>query len=269
MMWEAIEYSSPKVMGILNVTPDSFYDGGSYTSGNAISHHLEDMITQGADIIDIGAYSSRPGADDVSEQEEIRRLQKVLRIIQKEFPNILVSIDTFRLTVVKQIYNDFGTFMVNDISGGDFDSEMIEYTAKNNLPYVCMHMQGTPQTMQNNPQYNDVVSDILLFFQNKIKESQKYNHKHFVIDPGFGFGKTVEQNYQLLNKLEAFTQLGKPILVGVSRKSMIQKVLGCNASEALNGTSIVNTIALMKGANILRVHDVKEAKEAIAIVSQL
>ena len=269
MNWNSIQYSSPKIMGILNVTPDSFYDGGSYTSESTISHRLEEIISQGADIIDIGAYSSRPGADDVSEDEEFRRLQTVLQIVKRDFPDSLVSIDTFRLSVVKKVFDCFGTCMVNDISGGNFDSEMIAFTAKYNLPYVCMHMQGTPQTMQKNPQYNDVVSDLLAFFEKKIEEADSLKHTHFVIDPGFGFGKTVEQNYQLLNKLDSFTQLGKPILVGMSRKSMIQKVLECTANEALNGTTIVNTIALMKGASILRVHDVKEAKEAVKIVAQL
>lgn len=265
--WKSIDYQTPKVMGILNVTPDSFFDGGSYLSESDISERIENMIEQGADIIDIGAYSSRPGADDISTEEELSRLKKSLCVIKKDFPDIPVSIDTFRLDIVKSVLDFFGEIMVNDISGGNHDTEMIEFTAKHNLPYVCMHMQGNPQTMQTNPQYENVVSEVLDFFKTKLSEAQKFNHQQFIIDPGFGFGKNVEQNYELMNHLNVFSELRTPILVGISRKSMIQKVINCNANNALNGTTVLNTIALLKGANILRVHDVKEAKEAVTIVS--
>lgn len=269
MDWNSIDYSSPKVMGILNVTPDSFYDGGSYTTENAIQQRLEKMLDEGADIVDIGAYSSRPGAADVPEDEELNRLWKVLQIIKRDYPEVLVSIDTFRLSVIQKVFDRFGQVMVNDISGGNFDQKMIEFTAKNCLPYVCMHMQGMPQTMQQNPHYQNVVEEILAFFKKKIEEADKFNHKHFVIDPGFGFGKTVEQNYELMNRLDTFVSLGFPLLVGISRKSMIQKVLNCTADEALNGTTVLNTFALTKGANILRVHDVKEAKEVVKLFEKL
>ncbi|MBR4689672.1 MAG: dihydropteroate synthase [Bacteroidales bacterium] len=269
MMWETIEYTSPKVMGILNVTPDSFYDGGAYTSERAIAHRLEEMLRQGADIIDVGAYSSRPGADDVSETEEFNRLKKVLQIIKNDFPNILVSIDTFRLSVIEKVLDFYGTVMVNDISGGNFDENMIPFSIQHNLPYVCMHMQGTPQTMQQNPHYQNVADEILDFFKTKIAAANAPKNNQFILDPGFGFGKTVRQNYELMSQLERFTQLGYPVLVGISRKSMIQKVLDCTAAEALNGTTVLNTIALLKGANIIRVHDVAEACEAVRIVSQL
>lgn len=269
MNWNTIDYSAPKVMGILNVTPDSFYDGGSYTTDDAIQQRLDKILCEGADIVDIGAYSSRPGAADVPEDEEFNRLWKVLRIIKRNYPDILVSIDTFRLSVIQRVIDNFGQVMVNDISGGNFDKKMIEYTAQNNLPYVCMHMQGMPQTMQQNPHYQNVVEEILAFFKKKIEEANKFNHKHFVIDPGFGFGKTVEQNYELMNRLDTFVSLGFPLLVGISRKSMIQKVLNCTADEALNGTTVLNTFALTKGANILRVHDVKEAKEVVKLFEKL
>lgn len=269
MDWNSMDYSSPKVMGILNVTPDSFYDGGSYTTENAIQQRLEKMLDEGADIVDIGAYSSRPGAVDVPEDEELNRLWKVLQIIKRDYPEVLVSIDTFRLSVIQKVFDRFGQVMVNDISGGNFDQKMIEFTAKTCLPYVCMHMQGMPQTMQQNPHYQNVVEEILAFFKKKIEEANKFNHKHFVIDPGFGFGKTVEQNYELMNRLDTFVSLGFPLLVGISRKSMIQKVLNCTADEALNGTIVLNTFALTKGANILRVHDVKEAKEVVKLFEKL
>ncbi|MCQ2959274.1 MAG: dihydropteroate synthase [Bacteroidales bacterium] len=269
LSWASIDYSSPKVMGILNVTPDSFYDGGVYNSDKTITQRIEDMLSQGADIIDIGAYSSRSGAADINEKEEFNRLKKALSIIKTTFPNTLVSIDTFRLSVIQNTLDFFGEVMVNDISGGNYDADMIPFTAKENLPYVCMHMQGTPQTMQNNPQYKNVVDDIFDFFAEKIKIAEEYKHTNFILDPGFGFGKTVEQNYELMSNMERFTTFNLPILVGISRKSMIQKVLDCTVNEALNGTTILNTIALLKGANIIRVHDVKEAKEAVKIVSKL
>lgn len=254
-------------MGILNVTPDSFFDGGNYNTEANIHKRFEEMTIQGVDIIDIGAYSSRPGANDITSEEEFSRLKTALRIAKTNFPQVPISIDTFRLDVLKNVLDFYGNVIVNDISGGNFDKDMIRFTAENGLPYICMHMQGTPQTMQQNPQYKNVVSEVLDFFKIKLEEAQKHNHQHFIIDPGFGFGKNLEQNYELLNHLNLFSELKVPILVGISRKSMIQKVLHCNANEALNGTTVLNTIALLKGANILRVHDVREAKETIAMVS--
>lgn len=255
-------------MGILNVTPDSFFDGGAYNSETTIRERIRQMLAEGADIIDIGAYSTRPGAEDVSEQEEIFRLRTPLNIITSEFPDINVSIDTFRLAVVKAIYEEFGEFMVNDISGGCFDSEMFRYVGEKKLPYVCMHMQGTPQTMQIHPQYNDVVEDILQFFKEKIVVAKQCGISQFVVDPGFGFGKTVDQNYELMKHLQEFVNLHYPVLVGISRKSMIRAALECSVEDALNGTTVLNTIALQKGAKILRVHDVKEAKEALTLVQK-
>lgn len=268
MNLQAIDFSSPLIMGILNVTPDSFYDGGSHDSPTAICNHIESMFNAGARIIDIGAYSSRPGADEVSPQEEFNRLKVALDIIHTHFPQTIVSIDTFRLDIVKMVVDYFGDIIVNDISGGEYDGDMIQYSAKQKLPYICMHMQGTPQTMQKNPQYEDVVTEVLAFFKEKIKEAESYGLKQFIVDPGFGFGKTVEQNYTLFNHLEDFVALQYPVLVGISHKSMIQKVLDCTAKEALNGTTVLNTIALLKGAKILRVHEAKEANEVVKLVEK-
>lgn len=264
--WQSIDYTKPLVMGILNVTPDSFFDGGSYTTENAIAKRFEDMLHDGADIIDIGAYSSRPGAEDISAKEEFKRLAVALQIAKHNFPNTPISIDTFRLQVIQDVLHTYGEVMVNDISGGNHDADMIRFCAENNLPFVCMHMQGNPQTMQIKPEYTNVVTEVLEFFKTKIKESKELGLKQFIVDPGFGFGKTVEQNYALMNNLDAFVALGEPVLVGISRKSMIQKVIDCTAKEALNGTTVLNTISLLKGAKIIRVHDVKEAKEAVKIV---
>ena len=268
MNLESIDLSSPLVMGILNVTPDSFYDGGSNDSPTAIRNHIEAMLKAGAGIIDIGAYSSRPGAEDVSPQEEFNRLKVALEIIRTHFPETIVSIDTFRLDVIKTVVDFFGDVIINDISGGEYDADMIAYSAKQKLPYICMHMQGTPKTMQEKPHYDNVVTEVLAFFDEKIKEAESYGLKQFIVDPGFGFGKTVEQNYTLFNHLEDFVALKYPVLVGISHKSMIQKVLDCSTKEALNGTTILNTIALLKGAKILRVHEVKEAIEVVKIVKK-
>ena len=255
-------------MGILNVTPDSFYDGGFNDSPAAIRNHIETMLKAGASIIDIGAYSSRPGAEDVSPQEEFNRLKVALEIIRTHFPETIVSIDTFRLDIIKSVVDFFGNVIVNDISGGEYDAEMIAYSAKQKLPYICMHMQGTPKTMQEKPHYENVVAEVLAFFNAKIKEAESYDLKQFIVDPGFGFGKTMEQNYTLSHHSEDFVALKYPVLVGISHKSMIQKVLDCSAKEALNGTTILNTIALLKGTKILRVHEVKEAIEVVKIVKK-
>lgn len=264
-IWKSMTYECPKVMGILNVTPDSFYDGGTYSTAKDIEKRIQKMVVDGADIIDIGGYSSRPGAKDIDEQEELRRLELPLTIIKNTFPELPVSIDSFRLSVIKHIVESFGPIMINDISGGNYDNEMMQYAANNDLPYVCMHMQGNPQTMQQNPHYTNVVEEVLNFFNNKIAYAKSIRLRQCIIDPGFGFGKTVEQNYALMNQLEQFVQLGCPVLVGISRKSMIQNALHCTADEALNGTTILNTIAIAKGASIIRVHDVKEAKEVVAL----
>lgn len=266
--WKSMNYEQPKVMGILNVTPDSFFDGGTNNSDSAITKRIETMISEGVDIIDIGAYSTRPNADVVDCDEEIRRLKSALTIVKKHFSHIPISIDTFRVPVVEFVLEYFGECMVNDISGGNIDNKMMPFVAKNHLPYVCMHMQGTPKTMQINPQYNDVVAEELQFFEHKLSYAQQLGIKQFIIDPGFGFGKTVQQNYSLLHNLAQFKKYDVPILIGLSRKSMIQNVLNCTADEALNGTSILNTIALLNGANILRVHDVKEAKEVVQLVKE-
>ena len=265
---ELLDLSIPKVMEILNVTPDSFYDGGKYFSDKDLLLHVEKMITEGCDIFDIGAYSSRPGADMVSESEEMNRLSAALKTVRKEFPNIIISVDTFRSEIAKNVVNDFDVDIINDISAGELDSEMFNTIAEIKVPYIMMHMQGTPDNMQNNPHYGNIVKDIMMFFSKKLDDLKKVGVNDVIIDPGFGFGKTVDHNYQLLKYLDDFKILELPILVGVSRKSMICKVLDVNPSEALNGTSILNTIAILGGANILRVHDVEEAKEAIQLISK-
>lgn len=265
---ELLDLSTPKVMGILNITPDSFYDGGKYTSDKDLLLQVEKMIIEGCDIFDIGAYSSRPGADKVSESEEINRLSIALKILRKAFPNIIISVDTFRSKIAKNVVNDFDVDIINDISAGELDPEMFNTIAEINVPYVIMHMQGTPYNMQDNPQYKNVVEDILFYFSKKLKDLRRAGVNDVIIDPGFGFGKTLNHNYQLLKYLDDFKILELPILVGVSRKSMINKVLNTNPSEALNGTSVLNTFALLGGANILRVHDIKEAKETIKLTNE-
>jgi len=258
----------PIVMGILNLTPDSFFDGGKYMSKLNVIKRVEQMLSEGASIIDIGAISTKPKADIVSQEEELSRLIPVLNEILNSFPNIIISIDTFRSQVAKIAINE-GAAMINDISGGDMDEKMFETIARLNIPYVMMHMQGTPQTMQENPVYNDATKDIIFILSQKVDKLKQLGVNDIIIDPGFGFGKTLEHNYQLLKNLKCFDFFELPILVGISRKSMINKVLNIKPEEALNGTSILNTVALMNGANILRVHDVKEAIEVIKLVEVL
>ena len=265
---ELLDLSMPKVMGILNITPDSFFDGGKYFSEKDLLLQVEEMITAGCDIFDVGAYSSRPGADKVSESEEMNRLSVALRVIRKEFLNIIISVDTFRSEIAKNVVNDFDVDIINDISAGELDAKMFNTIAEIKVPYIMMHMQGTPDNMQNNPHYENVVKDIMMFFSKKNDELKKVGVNDVIIDPGFGFGKTVDHNYQLLKYLDDFKIFELPILVGVSRKSMICKVLNVKPSEALNGTSVLHTLAILGGANILRVHDVKEAKEAIQLASK-
>jgi len=260
-----IDFSTPKVMGILNITPDSFFDGGKYTNKNSIFSRVEKMLNDGATFIDIGAYSSRPGAKHISEEEELNRIALVIKQLTKQFPEILISADTFRSNVAKQCIQN-GACMVNDISAGNLDQNMFSTIAALQVPYIMMHMQGDPKTMQNNPTYENIVQDILYSFSKKITELREMGVNDIITDVGFGFGKTLEHNYQLLSNLSMFKYLEVPMLVGVSRKSMLFKPLNISANEALNATTSANTIALLNGANILRVHDVKEAIETIKIV---
>ncbi len=266
---DLIDLSEPKIMGILNITQDSFYDGGKYSSSADILAQVTKMIHEGADIIDFGAYSSRPGAMDISAKEEIKRLNPILSQIRNSFPDLKISIDTFRSEVAKEVVTNFNVDIINDISAGELDIKMFELISDLNIPYIMMHMSGSPQSMQNNPQYENVVKSVMTYFEEKISKLKLLGVKDIIIDPGFGFGKTIEHNYQLMSYLYDFRIFELPILVGVSRKSMIYKVLDATAEEALNGTSILNTIALINGANILRVHDVKEAKEAIRLTTKL
>ena len=258
------DFSSPKVMGILNITPDSFYDGGKFKDDQKIKNHINKMINDGMDILDIGGYSSRPGASEVSISEELERVIPTLIFIKKNFKNLIISIDTFRSEVAKASLIE-GADIINDISAGVFDSKMMDVISKFNCPYILMHMKGNPRNMQNSPKYKHTSVEIIQFLAERIKVARKKNIVDIIVDPGFGFGKTVEHNFEILNNLENFKALDAPLLTGFSRKSMIFKTLKTTSDEALNGTSSLNTIALMKGANILRVHDVKEAKECIIL----
>lgn len=263
-----IALSTPKVMGILNITPDSFYDGGKYRDESVVLNHVKQMLDEGATFIDVGAYSSKPNADFVSEDDELKRILPVVSSILKEFPDVLLSIDTFRSQVAKACI-EMGAAIINDISAGLLDKNMLKTVADLKVPYIMMHMRGTPQTMQQLTQYNNLIKDILFYFSERITAARQSGIIDIIVDPGFGFAKTREQNYELLNQLELFNMLELPVLVGVSRKSMIYKTLEITAKESLNGTSVLNTIALQKGASILRVHDVKEAMECIKLVQSL
>lgn len=255
-------------MGILNVTPNSFYDGGKHKEINSIIHQVDKMLSEGADFIDIGAYSSKPSAEFVSEEEEIKRLVPIVKSLVETFPNIILSVDTFRAQVAKASV-EHGVAMVNDIAAGLLDDKMLEIVAELKVPYIMMHMRGNPQTMQSLTDYNDIVKEMIFYFSERIQKARSFGISDIVIDPGFGFAKTLEQNYEVLHKMELFSMLELPLLAGISRKSMIYKVLESSPQEALNGTSVLNTIALQKGAKILRVHDVKEAVECIKLVSKL
>jgi dihydropteroate synthase len=263
-----VDLSVPKVMGILNVTPDSFYGGSRFAEPLAILRQVEKMITEGADFIDVGGYSSRPNATDVSEVEELERVLPAIQSIQKEFPNAIISIDTFRAEVAKQAVLN-GASMINDISAGELDIKMLETVATLKVPYVAMHLRGTPQTMNQLTTYENLIKDITDYFHKKINQLHNLGIKDVVIDPGFGFAKTVDQNFELLNHLDYFQLLGKPLLVGLSRKSMIWRTLKTTPENALNGTTALHAVALMKGASILRVHDVKEAVETIRLLQRL
>ncbi len=256
----------PVVMGIINLTPDSFFDGGKHFNPGDAALQAEKMLLEGASILDLGAYSSRPGATHISEQEEMDRLIPVVKLLHSRFPEAILSIDTFR-SKIAQAAVEAGAHMVNDISAGDDDPNMIETVGKLNVPYIMMHKQGTPQTMHLNPTYANVVLEVMQYFTRKIEDACKAGIKDVIMDPGFGFGKTLEHNYALLSRLSDFRIFEKPLLIGVSRKSMLQKITGTTADTALNATTTAHTIALLQGARILRVHDVKEAVECINIVT--
>lgn len=255
-------------MGILNVTPNSFYDGGKHKEINAIIHQVDKMLSEGADFIDVGAYSSKPNAEFVSQDEEIKRLVHIIKELVNTFPNIIISVDTFRAEVAK-IAVENGVAMINDISAGLLDENMLQTVAYLKVPYIMMHLKGNPQTMQTLAKYDDIVKEMIFYFSERIEKVRSFGISDIIIDPGFGFAKTVEQNYEVLQKLELFSILELPLLAGISRKSMIYKVLENSPTEALNGTTVLNTITLQKGAKILRVHDVKEAVECIKLVSKL
>ena len=264
-----MDLNEPQVMGILNVTPDSFYAGSRGITERYILERLQQIMDEGASMVDIGAYSSRPGAQEVSVEEEMERLRTGLELIRKHRPEAIVSVDTFRADVAKMCVEEYGVAIINDISAGQMDKEMFTTMARLGIPYIIMHMKGTPQTMQNNPQYDHFLKEIFYYFSEKVQKLRDLGVKDIIIDPGFGFAKTLEHNYELMNHLEEFSLFELPLLVGVSRKSMIYKLLGTTPEEALNGTTSLNTIALLKGANILRVHDVKEAIEAVRIVGKM
>jgi len=264
-----LDLGVPKVMGIINITPDSFYEGSRVNNEEDIIRLAAKMIGEGADILDVGGYSSRPYADDVAPEEEKKRVLGAIDVISMNFPGAVISIDTFRSDIAYEAITRCGALIINDISGGEADNKMFSLIKELNVPYIMMHMKGTPGTMQQNPVYEDIVSDILIWFGSRIVDLQSAGVKDIILDPGIGFGKTINHNFEILRRLGDFAITGLPLLVGVSRKSMICKTLGITPDEALNGTSVLNTVALMGGADILRVHDVKEAKEAVKLVERL
>ena len=265
---ELIDLSIPKVMGILNVTPNSFFDGGKYKNENEILSQVDKMLSEGAAFIDIGAYSSKPSAEFVTEQEEIDRIVPVIELILKHFPETLLSIDTFRAEVAKASIES-GAAIINDIAAGELDEKMFDVIAHYNVPYIMMHMRGNPQTMQSLTQYDDISKEMLFYFSEKVKKARSLGINDLILDPGFGFAKTTDQNYEVMQKMELFNVLDLPVLAGISRKSLIYKTLDIAPQEALNGTTFLNTIALTKGAKILRVHDVKEAVECVTLFGKL
>ena len=267
MKGQLMDLSQPRVMGILNLTPDSFYASSRKQTEADIIGRCRQMLEEGADILDVGACSTRPGSCSTSIEEETERLRYGLQIINKHFPEAILSIDTFRTDVARMCVEEYGAAIVNDISAGELDGQMLAYIARAGVPYVLTHMQGTPTDMQQAPHYDHLLKEVFYYFSQKVQQLRDLGAKDIVLDPGFGFGKTVEHNYCLMNHLEEFSIFQLPILVGVSRKSMIYKPLGCQPEEALNGTTVLHTVALLKGAAILRVHDVKAAREAIQIVT--
>ena len=260
-----LDLQKPCVMGILNITPDSFYAESRKTIERDIVSRARQILEEGGTIIDVGAYSTRPGAEEVSEEEEMKRLHKALGLLRKELPDAIVSVDTFRADVAKMCVEEYGVGIVNDISGGTMDNRMFETVAKLNVPYVLTHIKGTPQDMQDEPHYDDLIREVFLYFSEKINRLHDMGLNDIILDPGFGFGKTLAHNYELMSNLQMFREFEVPILVGISRKSMIYKLLDTTPQEALNGTTALNTIARLKGANSLRVHDVKAAAEVVAI----
>lgn len=264
-----MDLSEPQVMGILNVTPDSFYSASRKSSEVEIGERVNAIISEGGSIIDIGAYSSRPGADNISASEEMNRLRGALQILRSEAPEAVVSVDTFRADVAKMCVEEYGVQIINDISGGELDPQMFQTVAALGVPYILMHMKGNPQTMQVEPHYDDLLTEMLQYFGSKVQQLHELGVKDVILDPGFGFAKTLEHNYELMNRMQDLQVLGLPMLVGVSRKSMIYRLLGGTPEGALNGTSVLNTLALLKGASILRVHDVKEAAEVVQIVKKM
>lgn len=259
----------PKIMGILNVTPDSFYAESRTSDEEHIAARVQQLMDDGADMIDIGGYSARPGADDVSPEEEMNRLRRGLRVVRRLYPEVPISVDTFRADVARMCVEEEGADIINDISGGMMDRQMFRTVARLGVPYILMHMQGTPDTMQQAPHYDNLRREVMLYFAERIDRLCQMGAKDIIVDPGFGFGKTLEHNYELFHHLDDFNLFNLPLLVGISRKSMIYKLLGGTPQTSLNGTTVLNTIALMKGAHILRVHDVKEAVEAKRIVMKM
>lgn len=263
-----LDLSSPMIMGILNVTPDSFYDGGFYDNQKKVLNQVEKMINDGASIIDIGGYSTRPGADNISPEVELARILPIVKLIKERFSKILISIDTFRSEVAKQCVKN-GADIVNDISGGSLDSKMFETVADLGVPYVMMHMRGNPGNMMDKTDYENVVNEIEEYFKEKIESAESFGINDIIIDPGFGFSKTTKQNFDILNNLNFLNKLDRPLLIGVSRKSMIYKTLGISPIDSLNGSTVLHTISLLNGAKIIRTHDVKEARECIRLVNEL
>ena len=264
-----LDLATPQVMGILNVTPDSFYAGSRKQTETEIAERTLQIVSEGGSIIDVGAYSSRSNAEHISAEEEMSRLRHGLEIVFRECPDAIVSVDTFRADVARMCVEEYGAAIINDIAAGNMDENMFATVARLGVPYIMMHMQGTPQNMQQAPHYDNVLKEVLYYYSEKVQKLRDLGAKDLIIDPGFGFGKTLEHNYELLDKMEEFQIFELPVLVGVSRKSMIYRLLGGEPEDALNGTSVVNTIALMKGADILRVHDVRAASEAVKIVAAM
>lgn len=264
-----VSLDTPQVMGILNLTPDSFYAASRQQDEEAIARRCRQIAAEGGSMIDVGAYSSRPGADDVSAGEEMERLRRGLVVVRRELPDAIVSVDTFRADVARMCVEEYGADIINDISGGQLDRQMFGTVARLGVPYILMHMKGEPQTMQQAPAYDDLLREVMIYFAERVLRLRELGVKDIIADPGFGFGKTLAHNYELMAHLEEFRMLEVPLLVGVSRKSMIYKLLGGGPEEALNGTTVLNTIALMKGAHILRVHDVRPAAEAVRMVTAL
>lgn len=264
-----LDLSTPQVMGILNVTPDSFYSDSRMQTEKDIADRAQQIIDEGASIIDIGAYSSRPNAEHISAEEEMNRLRTGLEILNRNHPDAVISVDTFRAEVAEQCVKEYGVAMINDISAGEMDNRMFATVAELGVPYIMMHMQGTPQNMQNEPHYDNLMKEVFLYFATKVQQLRDLGVKDIILDPGFGFGKTLEHNYELMAHLDEFSVFELPLLVGVSRKSMIYKLLGGTPQDSLNGTTVLDTVALMKGAHILRVHDVREAVEAVRMTEKI